>query len=391
MKRLLAVASVTAFSALALSGCGTLDTVGSWFGVGSGPAPKPEPLAPVTNSIDVTRAWTASIGKSGAYVLSPDSDGSVVYAAASGGRVARYKLNSGQADWQIETGKTLSAGVGAGAGLAVVGTPKGEVLAFRAQDGQPAWQAALPGEILARPLVYGDAVFVRAGDGRVYKLDARNGKILWTYSRIQPALLLREPGGIAADTQAVFVGHAGGKLTALAQGNGAPLWEASVAVPRGATELERIADVVGSPILDGPAVCAAAYQGRIACFERGSGRLLWAREFSAQRSVAIDDANLYAVDSQAIVQAFQRERGTSPWKQEKLKLRQLSTPLALNDSLVIVGDEEGNVHLLRRGDGAFAARVATDGGAIRGEVVALKQGFIVQTANGGLYAFRLGR
>lgn len=35
--------------------------------------------------------------------------------------------------------------------------------------------------------------------------------------------------------------------------------------PRGASDLERLTDVVGSPQIAGNLLCAVAYQGRIVC------------------------------------------------------------------------------------------------------------------------------
>jgi hypothetical protein len=45
----------------------------------------------------------------------------------------------------------------------------------------------------------------------------------------------------------LYAGFPGGKLVALDATNGAQLWETTVALPRGATELERVADVMGNP------------------------------------------------------------------------------------------------------------------------------------------------
>jgi len=47
------------------------------------------------------------------------------------------------------------------------------------------------------------------------------------------------------------------------------------------------------------------------------------------------------------------------------------------------------VHLLSREDGAFVARSATDGSPVQAPAVALDGGFVVQTANGGLYALSI--
>jgi outer membrane protein assembly factor BamB len=55
-----------------------------------------------------------------------------------------------------------------------------------------------------------------------------------------------------------------------------------------------------------------------------------------------------------------------------------------------VGDFQGYVHVLSRDDGAFVARLATDGSSIGAPPIALEPGvFLAQTRNGGVYAFSI--
>jgi outer membrane protein assembly factor BamB len=61
----------------------------------------------------------------------------------------------------------------------------------------------------------------------------------------------------------------------------------------------------------------------------------------------------------------------------------------VGERYVAVGDYQGHVHLINAEDGAFAARAATDGSAIRGVMLRLKSGLVVQTAGGGVYALRI--
>jgi outer membrane protein assembly factor BamB len=187
------------------------------------------------------------------------------------------------------------------------------------------------------------------------------------------------------------VGHAGGRLSALALNNGAPLWEANVTLPRGATELERIADVVGTLAMDDKRVCAAAYQGRVACFDLARGAGLWARDISALRGLDMDERMVYVADEHGTVMAFDKLRGSNPWKQDKLRDRRLSSPLAVGDRYVAVGDYQGQVHLLDADEGGFAARQATDGSAIAGAMLSLKSGLVAQTANGAVVALRISK
>lgn len=368
-----------------------LTTLGgcSWFtGLFSPSAPKVKPAELVAFEATATLAkgWDINVGAGRPYSFSPASDGQALYAAGREGRILKIDPASGREVGRIDTGKPLSAGVGVGEGLVLVGTAKGEVLAYRGADGQPAWSATLSGEILNAPVAGYGVVAARSNNGKVYLLDARDGKQRWVYSSTQPSLTLREPGGLVLTERAVLAGYAGGKLTALSLANGGPVWEVNVALPKGANELERIADVSGALAADGDLVCATAYQGRIACFNALSGTPVWGRDFSALRGAALDKRMVYAADESATVQSFDRQRGTSPWKQDKLRDRALSTPLALG-RYVAVGDYQGYIHLLDADTGAFAARIATDGSAIVGTLLAHGQGLVVQTANGGVYAF----
>jgi len=175
---------------------------------------------------------------------------------------------------------------------------------------------------------------------------------------------------------------------ALGLANGAVRWEATVALPKGATELERVTDIVGDPALVGREVCAAAFQGRVACFDTQSGNQLWARDMSTVTGTSVDARFAYVSDDRGAVHALDRSTGRSLWKQDRLAYRQLSLPLPLGSEIVL-GDLEGYVHVLTRESGAFAGRVATDGSPVRAAPLRLPEGFLVQTQGGSLYALTL--
>lgn len=367
-----------------LAGC---STGGGWLSR-KPPANKPAELVEFKPSLEVVRAWEARVGGGHPYAFSPAGEGESVFVADREGRLARLDLANGRELWRVDTGKPLSGSVGAGEGLVLVGTAKGELLAYRLHDGQPAWSITLSGEILAPAVAAHGRVAARGNDGRVHLIDARDGQLRWSQGRVLPALLLRAPGHLLLTRQMLLVGYPGGRLSALALSNGAPIWEVNVALPRGATELERIADVVGPLAADTQQICAAAYQGRIGCFELATGRPLWTREFSGVTGVELEAGVLYAVDDRGSVHAFDKNRGSHLWKQDRLRDRALTTPLALGPYLA-VGDFQGYIHFLDAETGAFVARVATDGSAIRGSLLGLPGGLIAQTANGGVYAFKI--
>jgi len=371
--------------AFSLSGC---SSVGDWFGP-STPVVKPAPLPDFKAVASLERAWDARVGEAGGYEFSPGADGQAIYAAGRDGRIVKLDIASGREIWRIDAARTLSSGVGVGEGLVLVGTPKGELLAFKSADGARAWTATLSGELLTPAVALNGLVAARTNDGRIDLLDAATGKARWSATRSLPTLILREQSHLLLDVNVLYAGHAGGRLSALTLNNGAPQWEVNVALPRGATELERIADVTGTLAMDDRRVCAAAYQGRVACFDRANGNTLWARETSSTGGVDLDERQLYVVDASDSVAAYDKSRGNNPWKQDKLRDRKLSSPVAVAGKYVAVGDFQGHVHLIQAEDGAFAARAATDGSPIRGVMLPLKSGLVAQTANGGVYALRI--
>jgi outer membrane protein assembly factor BamB len=379
----------TALAGIALAvlaaGCQTVTNTYDRFFGRAPETRKPAELAAFKAAFNPRILWQGSVGAAEKQAFFPAVDGSTVYAAGASGQIAGFDTSSGKPVARMEAGERLSGAVGAGEGLVLVGTPKGEVLAFE-RDGKPRWKAQLTSEVLAPPQIEGSVVVARAGDGRVFGLDAASGKRRWLYQRTLPALSVRSHAGVVIYRGGVFAGFPGGRMVALSLANGNVGWEAIVAVPRGTTELERVADITSLPVVDDRQACAVAFQGRVACFDARSGTSIWARDVSSIAGMAADARNLYITDDQNAVVALDKTSGASLWKQDKLFGRGVTGPLALG-RYVIVGDFEGYVHFLSREDGAFAARIATDGSPILVRPVALDMSSIlVQTRNGGVFA-----
>ena len=347
--------------------------------------PQPAELAKIDRPLRVRVLWSANIGSAQRFTFFPVHVGESVYAAARDGTVTGLAARSGQVRWRAKLELQLSGGVGADERLVVVASEEGEVVALDAQSGKEKWRARASSEVLAPPAVGGGLVLVRTVDNRVFAFGADDGKRRWVYQRAPTSLVVRAPSGITIRDELAYVGFPGGRLSAIALANGAQRWEATVAVPKGATELERVADVIGEPAIDGREVCAAAYRSRVACFDALTGRQLWARELVALSAVSLDARYVYVSDERGAVHALDRSNGQSVWRQDALAYRGVSTPLARGEA-VVVGDFEGYVHFLARESGAFLARQPTDGAALRAGPVPLVGSLLVQTEGGGLYA-----
>jgi outer membrane protein assembly factor BamB len=372
-------------AALALTGCSTWNPLVA-VGIMSEPANKPTPIAPIKASLSPRIAWTQSVGKSGGYAFRPAIYERRVYAAAADGNVSIVDEDTGRSMLKIDTKKRLSGGLEIGDGHVIAGTMKGEVLALDG-NGKVEWTSAVQGEVIAPAAVSRKTVVVRTSDGRIFGLNLDDGKRKWVFQRASPSLLLRSDAGVLAVGQDVVAGYPNGKLLALDIDDGKLTWEATVALPRGATELERIADVAGLPVLDAGTVCAGAFQAKVACFEIASRNMLWSRDLSTARAIVRDERNLYIVDDTGQVHALAKDGGASLWKQDKLRSRRLTSPLVF-DRLVWVGDFEGWIHILAPETGDIVGRIRIDSSAINAMIPA-NGGVVVQTANGTVAFVRL--
>ncbi|HEX7328332.1 MAG TPA: outer membrane protein assembly factor BamB [Casimicrobiaceae bacterium] len=349
----------------------------------TGGSNKPGPLPSLTATVKASVIWRAEIGKAGPG-FAPAITSDAVYAAAQDGTLMRFDPATGRTIWRIRAGQKLEAGPGAGSSLVVVGTDQGKVLAF-GTDGKPRWTGQVSSEVISPPIVVGDVVVVVSGDGRIYGLAAATGKTQWVDPRTLPSLTIRNSAGGVETRGAVFVGTAGGRLLAIASETGAIGWDGTVAVPKGSTELDRIADVTSLPLVDENEVCAVAYQGRIACFDVVHGTLLWTRDISSLAGITGDTSRIYVVAADGSVQALDRSNGASVWKQDVLAKRRIGGPQVIGDDLAVI-DVQGYLHLIARADGRYVGRLATDGSAATAQPSRLGGGILWQSQRGELYA-----
>ena len=363
---------------LALGACSSLNPFAK--------APKnpPAPLVDFKQTMNVRTVWTVSVGSSGEFTFAPVLAGDSLYAASADGAIVRVNPNNGRQIWRINADTRLTAGVGSDGNTVVVAGEKGVVLAFDA-NGKQRWKIQAPTEVLSTPVVGQGLVLVRTIDNRITAYDVDSGNRRWFIQRTAPALTLRNAPGIAIAGPVAYAAMPGGKLMTIVLNNGTPAWEMSVSDPRGATELERIADTSGIPALIGRDVCTASYQGKVACFDAISGAPRWSKELSSDVGVAVDERFVFAADEHGVVSAFTRDSGASVWRNKQLANRRLSAPVSFGRA-VAVGDGEGYIHFLSREDGAFLARVATDGSAISAAPVVAGSYAVFQTKSGQVVA-----
>lgn len=351
----------------------------------------PSALTSFDETYNVVRLWSTDTGAGSdkkLLKLTPVVTDSTIFVADHKGKVQAIELETGNRLWETETKLEISAGPGAGYGLVLVGTRNAEVLALKESDGSVLWRTPVSSEVLSVPQVSAGVVIVRTLDGRTRALDVDTGNRLWIYDRRQPALTLRGNSSPAVNQEIGLVGFDNGKLAALLLKNGRLIWESAIAVPRGRSELERLVDIDGDPVILDGVVYVVSYQGNVAALALDTGRLLWIRKMSSYAGLDVADTQLYVTDDQSGVWALDRNSGASLWKQDKLKWRSLTAPVVMNN-LVVVGDFEGYLHWLSQEDGHMVARSRTDSSGLTSAPIVVGENLIVQGRSGELTAFRI--
>jgi outer membrane protein assembly factor BamB len=342
-------------------------------------------------SVDVL--WSASVGSGLGkkyHQFAPASDGVRIYANDTQGTVSAFDLATGKRSWTVDLDTVIGSGVGVGVGRSalVVVTESGVVIALDSSTGAELWRKQVSSEAVAPAQLNRDLVIVQLVNGKVTALDASSGEHRWTYDSQVPSLSLRGTAAPVVASDVTFAGFASGKLAALTNSNGNMLWEQRVAEPQGRSELERMVDIDGRPLLTDNMLYVSSYQGRLVAINPFDAQIQWARDSSSYHSPAAGFGNVYVVESNDHVQAFDARSSASVWSQPTLENRRLSAPVVLGNNLV-VGDREGYLHFMSQVDGHFVARYRADSKGVVGDMLSINDVLYVLGNDGRLLALRL--
>jgi len=359
----------------------------SWFEKSS--RPDPTPLAQINDTQPMVVKWSESVPATQPGSFAPVYFHGDILLADASGTVRTFNADRGRQVASFELKRELTAGVGVSDDSLYVGTADGTLLAVDRVTGKVRWEQRLSSMTLEAPAVGGQVVVVRTNDDRVTGFSVADGKQLWTESNYMPQLTVRNTGSLnALGSDVVLAGLSGGKLQVIAQSTGNLLWEGVVATPKGSTELERITDVVSRPLYNAGQVCAVSYQGRVACFDAKSGNLMWARDVSSSRELAMDEHNVYVSADDDAVWAFDRSTGRNVWRQDALKYRGLSAP-AIVGRFVLVVDAQGVAHLLSMDSGTIVGRAEIGTSGFVAQPLSLGNSALIEGANGRLVMLSL--
>lgn len=335
---------------------------------------EPTKLVAFEEEADLRRLWRVQVGRGlgRKYLrLPPAVVANRVFAADGYGQVVAVDRFTGKRVWRTRIGEPekagfmrfwdrrdpafVSGGVGAGEGLVLLGTTRGEVVALAIGDGAERWRSRTSSEILSQPIAGDGVVLAQTADDRLVALEVADGAQRWSFDSQVPLLTLRGTATPLLASGLAFAGFGNGNIVAVDVASGAPVWNHRVMLPQGRTELDRMVDVDGTPLLTGGLLYGASFQGRLKALRPNDGTSIWELPASTYLDLAEGYGQIYVIDEEDVVIAVGRNAAVEIWRQEGLKHRQLSSPIAFGN-YVVVGDSEGYLHILAQSDGRFVAR-----------------------------------
>lgn len=356
------------------------------------PAYTPKELKSFEATTSIDSVWRESVGDGlgrARYPIEPAREGNNVFAADAQGVVMAFNAQNGNRQWRIDLDTPLSSALNAIAGKLYLGTRNGEVIAIDQRDGSIDWRARVSSEVLAAPQANQQLLIVQSIDGQVTALDRASGAERWVYTSSQPALTLRGSGTPMVIDPVTFVGLANGRLATLDNRSGQPLWEQQIATPRGRSEVERLVDLAGQPVLspDGR-LFVTSYNGRVVALEATQGGVLWETSLSSRHTPVLVGNTLFVVTDDSQVVALDAASGQELWRNDDLEDRWLTAP-AFADGRLAVGDFEGYLHLIDAREGQIVGRTRIHKSGISLRPVSEGRTLHVQANNGRLQTLEI--
>ena len=324
---------------------------------------KPNPLPKITQQQGLNLVFSQSVSSTNAAEalrLQLDTDNGVIFAIDPDGQVSAYKGK--QRLWKSKvTKQELTAGVEAGEGIVVIGNRKGELFALDQATGSQKWSAKLSGAILSPSLIQSGRVITIANDGTVFAHDAVTGQQVWAYKLPNVQFSLRgQPAPVRLDERTVVVASANAYVYALDVISGVPRFQRRVAVSDGRSDIQRLIDVVGDPVVAGQYLVTTSFQGQVTATDLASQQVIWSEDASSTKRPEVADNKVFVAQADGKLTAYDLATGQQLWQNEQLLNRELSNPVLFGQDLV-VGDLDGVLHLIDPNSGQLIGRAKTSG------------------------------
>lgn len=352
-------------------------------------------------------AWSADIGDGDSRKFRITADPVVasgrVFTLDAGAQVTATST-SGATLWTRDlTPVSDREGQGSGGGLAVEGDTLyatvgyGVLAALDVETGGVRWSQDLDASGTGTPTIYGDLIYLTAGDDTGWAVEKSSGRIAWqTGGTSSINNVLGAPAPALTNELAIFA-YGSGEVQAVFRRGGLSRWTTSVVGRRPGRALSSISDVTSAPVVSGDRVYVGNQSGRLQALNLGNGESIWAAREGAIGPVWPAGGSVFVISDLNELLRMDASDGSRIWgvplpNFTKDRPRRQSAVYAHHGPVVaggrvLVASSDDVLRSFDPTNGALTSTTEIPGGATTAPVVAGGTLYIV-SRKGQLLAFR---
>jgi outer membrane protein assembly factor BamB len=258
--------------------------------------------------------------------------------------VAAFDRETGQEKWRLPINQGSEPSAALINDRLFLGAGDGQFYAIQADQGKVLWTFPTRIETLSEPLLHEGVLYFLTGNNTLYALDAATGKQLWLYSRQDTSSLsIRSGSKPALRGGTLYVGFSDGSLVALMASNGVVKWEKQL------NRNKKFRDLDSDPLLEGDFLYVLGYDDHIYCLRAATGEQVWMSPMGGYGSILLQGDRLYYAGSAGEFMALNKETGQKVWS---FPLKEgIATSASILKGLVIFGESQGSLRILDASSG----------------------------------------
>ena len=350
-------------------------------------------------------AWSTSIGKGskdGRQLLSPPIVvGDRVYVMDIDFKVSAIDVKTGDRVWRYEAKipeedeETFGGGLAFDSGKLFVTTGFGKVFALNAANGKLLWEQEMSGPLRAAPTVSAGRLYVVTIDNQLTVLDSANGEKKWSHNAITETAGLLGGSSPAVNGSTVAVPYSSGELFAIRVENGRVVWSDNLMAIRRVDTMSSLAHIRGNPVMDRGMVFAISHSGRLVAIDQRSGARLWERNIGGVDTPWVAGDFIFVLSNENDLFCLTRRGGRVRWVQplprfenaeKKKDPIRWSGPILVGNRLIVAGSH-GELMSLSPYTGKPMGMIEVPDGIMMAPVVAGETIFVL-TDDADLIAYR---
>ena len=374
----------------------------------------------VKNYFDIKEIWHTQVGNgvnipySHLHMAIKDS---TIYASDRYNIVQALNLESGKKEWQLDLLKrdkdqnnlfnkyysylfdnkneslSLDGGIIVDNDNIYITSELGIVYAINRYNGVVIWKTKVLGEVTSSPIINNDLVIIHTNNGMVQALDKKSGIIKWTINISNNIKLenFRNESIPAITSNKVIVGGNYSVINVINSRDGQLLWKKYISgfIDEDVLKLNDVYNkLIVKVLVIKNTIYASLYNGSFVALDLNSGNILWKYNIkNGIKNFIINKNKIYIIEHNDNIISLNIKNGSKIWDNNQLMNRNITTLVVYDNKHLIIGDQEGYLHIINNinGNFIFQKKIINDSFPIN--LLKVNKKIFIQSNKGIVYSF----